>query len=246
MKRSIKKITNVIIYIVVLVFGAVFFIYFGFINVKAKCPDAMVPIPGGIFFMKGAGEYFQNSTNLKLMGPYCIDKYEYPNKERVVPRNFVNWTEAKELCEKEEKRLCTSAEWQRACQGPKYKKFPYGNRGNRSICNTDNPGEPAYPRNLTKYIKGSGTMPNCVSDYGVYDMSGGLSEWVLDTWNDEKDKKILRGGSAVLPAINENQQIFKNGKWAEYRFSNDCYSLHWHTIDTSLDDDGFRCCKDAD
>ena len=204
----------------------------------------MVKIPGDIFFMKQIGDYFKDSTKIVLLKPYCIDKYQYPNKYGVVPRNFVNWTEAKKLCEKEEKRLCTSAEWQKACQGPKYKKFPYGDRGEQGICNTDNPGEPAENRNHTKYIAPSGSFPECVSDYGVYDMSGGLSDWVSDTWNNEKDKKILRGGSALLPTINQNQQILKNGEWG-YRFGNDCYSTHWHTIDTFLDDDGFRCCKDS-
>ena len=48
---------------------------------------------------------------------YYIDRYEYPNEEGMLPVAGISLEEAEELCAKQEKRLCTSAEWRQACLG---------------------------------------------------------------------------------------------------------------------------------
>jgi hypothetical protein len=41
---------------------------------------------------------------------FCIDRFEYPNRRGAYPWILVNWNEAKVICAREAKRLCTEAE----------------------------------------------------------------------------------------------------------------------------------------
>ncbi len=50
--------------------------------------------------------------------PYEIDLYEYPNRKGEPPLLTKSWFEAARLCADQGKRLCSSAEWEHACQGP--------------------------------------------------------------------------------------------------------------------------------
>ena len=56
---------------------------------------------------------------------YCMDVFEYPNLEGVVPAVMVDWDDAKRVCGVEGKRLCTTEEWEFACEGPQMWPYPY-------------------------------------------------------------------------------------------------------------------------
>lgn len=62
---------------------------------------------------------------LKL-GPFRIDRHPYPGKGEA-PRLGVGQLEAAALCSEREGRLCTEAEWERACRGPASSRYPAGN-----------------------------------------------------------------------------------------------------------------------
>lgn len=63
------------------------------------------------------------------MGPYCIDRYPWPNNEidepllgvSAIVETYVNTkgkvTDCESLCDSAGKRLCTWGEWQTACEG---------------------------------------------------------------------------------------------------------------------------------
>ena len=104
---------------------------------------------------------------------FCIDYHEYPGRGRL-PRTQINWEGAKALCERANKRLCSSREWRRGCVGRGGSDFPYGRRFNATRCNTEDPdGE---ERQLAR----TGSFNRCKSAAGLYDMSGNVSEWTLD------------------------------------------------------------------
>jgi hypothetical protein len=46
---------------------------------------------------------------------FCIDRYEWPNRVRALPRIMVSYGEAKASCESVGKRLCSDTEWTLAC-----------------------------------------------------------------------------------------------------------------------------------
>ena len=97
----------------------------------------------------------------------CIDKYEYPNKAGTVPQVNVSYQDARDLCEKQGKRLCTSREWQWACSGIEGYAYSYGWTYDKLACNSDG-----------RVIEPSGNRNHCIGKFGVYDMVGNVFEWV--------------------------------------------------------------------
>ena len=111
-------------------------------------------------------------------GAFCIEPYEFPGAGQK-PRVNVDWFGANKACEGRGRRLCSSSEWKRACGG----KYPYGKTYDSAACNTM--GENGEERD----IKPAGSMKRCKSPYGIYDMSGNVSEWTAD--------KTVNGGNSV-------------------------------------------------
>ncbi len=93
---------------------------------------------------------------------FCIDAYEYPGQGKV-PLYGLDHKKAEQICFDLSKRLCTVREWMQACGD----RYPYGAEYAAGKCNTE-----------AGAVKPAGAMPECKSKYGVYDMSGNVSEWV--------------------------------------------------------------------
>jgi hypothetical protein len=117
---------------------------------------------------------------------YCIDRYEFPNRAGQRPMVMQNFYQAELHCAKLGKRVCTESEWTKACEGPENKPFPYGYARDAKKCRGDRPyGHPNKqkvldrdPVELERLWQGvpSGSQPECVSDYGVYDLPGNADE----------------------------------------------------------------------
>jgi len=121
----------------------------------------------------------------KSVGDYCVDYYEYPNSKGSKPKTNVNYHTAAKLCKKRGKRLCTEAEWERSCKGPRNLAFPYGNQFNPNYCSTQD----VNGKNRKK--ASAGKFSRCRGAYGTSDMSGNVSEWVKEG--------VTKGGAADRP-----------------------------------------------
>lgn len=116
-------------------------------------------------------------------GGFCVDMFEYPNRRGTAPRVEINFIEAKDICRNLGKRLPTNREWVAACKGKKGTRFPYGNSFISKKCHTglslfgDAPAA-------------SGSYSECVSDYGIYDLTGNVEEWVIGS----SGKSMVIGG----------------------------------------------------
>jgi formylglycine-generating enzyme len=173
---------------------------------------------------------------------YCVDVYEYPNLPGVVPAVMVDWNDARRACAVEGKRLCTVEEWEFACEGPQMWPYPYGTERDATACNIDRdyalPVMEAFsdPWKISEEVERldkrvpSGSMPRCVSPFGVRDMTGNVDEWVYNE-NGKVDDKPYRS-------------TLKGGYWGPIRAR--CRPItSTHNEWFSFYQVGFRCCKDA-
>jgi serine/threonine protein kinase/formylglycine-generating enzyme required for sulfatase activity len=192
---------------------------------KPKCPDGMVYVPAGNFIRGSSGDDpLKDALDLDLgrvyVNEFCIDIYEYPNQKGSIPLANVSFQEATALCKKENKRLCSEDEWEKACKGPDFYKFPYGNDWNANACNTED--EQGNDRTLSS----AGKWPKCRSGYGVMDMSGNLREWTDTKYSTTVKDMVVKGGSYTKP------------DWATRCAVR--YNMGQNTRDSET---GFRCCS---
>lgn len=127
-----------------------------------------------------------------------------------VPHGYLSYYSAKRACEAAGKRLCTDAEWEKACRGQDNTDFPYGSSYRATACNVGSQLHPAAilhglsssghldPRLNLLMIAGdapvlrvTGESQACASRWAndaIYDMVGNLDEWVEDP------RGVFRGG----------------------------------------------------
>jgi formylglycine-generating enzyme len=224
----------------------------------------------------GSGEAAGCAGGMVRVGAYCIDRYEahvveidqsgneVPHSPQatvsglrvkakvaanVIPQAYISQKEAAAACANAGKRLCTGAEFVRACRGDNPKNhYPYGgstrvhgfcNEGkgsavqryfgsNRSAWTYANFNDPK----LNKWSGGlapTGSFARCVSPHGIYDCVGNLHEWGADP-PDAKGHGRFRGGFYGDAEV--------NGPGALYVTS--AHEPTYHDYST-----GFRCCADA-
>jgi hypothetical protein len=173
---------------------------------------------------------------------YCVDVFEYPNLEGVVPAVMVDWNDARRACAVEGKRLCTTEEWELACEGPQMWPYPYGIDRDDTACNIDRdymlPEMEAFSdpwkistevERLDKRVP-SGSRPRCISPFGVRDMTGNVDEWVENQKGKLDDKPY--------------RSALKGGYWGPIRAR--CRPMtSSHNEWFSFYQVGFRCCGDA-
>lgn len=174
---------------------------------------------------------------------YCIDLYEWPNKKGERPEVMNKFHQAEVKCAAVGKRLCTESEWTLACEGPKLLPFPYGFDRDTEICHGDvmwdSPNMPKVaerdPDELARLWKGvrSGSQPGCISDYGVYDLTGNADEVVAsETYSGDfrgKFDSVHTGGPWYKGVRNQcRPKIYTHDEGFYYYFLS------------------FRCCAEPD
>ncbi len=168
--------------------------------------------------------------------PFCMDRFEFPNRKGEVPATSVSWADARALCGQIGKRLCREEEWEAACRGTDQRHWAYGAERKTGACHAD-----VDEFAEVEQLAGAGTFPECHNAVGVFDLNGNVSEWVdatysgplypdktSDTHPESAVRHVLRGGAP----------------WIAF-YGQSCLSRHWHV--QGLDrggDDGFRCCAD--
>ncbi|MFO0546908.1 MAG: SUMF1/EgtB/PvdO family nonheme iron enzyme [Polyangiaceae bacterium] len=175
---------------------------------------------------------------------FCVDRYEYPNKKGELPAFLISWTDAKKTCESLGKRLCTEDEFNFACEGPDMLPYTYGLVRDPTKCSIDKPyikrekklypyercmKKPACKEHLAKLDQRvpAGSMPECVSPFGVFDLNGNINEWVELPGKQYPDRSGLKGGW-----------------WGPVRGR--CRpTVDFHKEDDYGYEEGFRCCRDV-
>ena len=159
-----------------------------------------------------------------------------------VPQGYVTQLQAAAACQGAGKRLCTDAEWLRACKGPTGTTYPYGPSRQPGTCNDARSVHPAVElygtsaswifshidspclNQLDGGLARTGAHPGCVTTEGALDMMGNLHEWTADP------NGTFRGGFYVDTVLN----------------GNGCdYATTAHTVTHWDYSTGFRCCSDG-
>jgi hypothetical protein len=226
-------------------------------------PDARPEPNAGLVEAPGSGGCPTGMLLIPDTPPYCIDRYEAalvvaadgspwspyfnPGTTAVravslagaVPQAYIDELQASDACAAAGKRLCTDAEWLRACRGPAGTTYPYGDTRMPGVCNDarsvnpaveyfgtsdasiysmlDNPCLDQLPASLDR----TGANPGCVTAEGAFDMMGNLHEWT------SAPAGTFRGGYYVDTVLNGNGCLYATT-------AHD--TSHW---DYST---GFRCC----
>ena len=159
---------------------------------EAKPPPGMVRIPQGPLVVGTPPDRLPRIADEEMPGQqvimkeFFIDRFAYPNEPGAIPLTNVSLQEARALCERSNKRLCTELEWERACKGPNNTTYSYGETYRPELCRTGD-GQMRTP---------SGYLIGCASGFGVNDLHGGSWEWTDSTWGrgSQQGLATLRGG----------------------------------------------------
>lgn len=182
----------------------------------------------------------------------------------VFPQSSIDRPQAEAACKNAGKRLCTLREWKKACRGAEAYTYPYGNDEERGKCNTRKSHLPTYffgpdartwdmddplLNRVPGFLAKTGTHPECMSSYGVFDMVGNLHEWVSTPVDASmiasrpKDKvegsrfSIVPGNGVFMGGFFSNSD--ENGPGCHYWTIAHPPSHHDYST-------GFRCCRDAE
>ncbi|MBM4360412.1 MAG: SUMF1/EgtB/PvdO family nonheme iron enzyme, partial [Deltaproteobacteria bacterium] len=142
----------------------------------AGTPPGRVPriadqeMPGGAVELKG----------------FFIDRFSHPGEQGAIPETGFTHAEARAICEKQGKRLCTELEWERACKGPENRVYEYGDDFDAAICGMA----------TTDALAPNGINARCESGFGVRDLHGSAWTWTSSLWGRgaEGKKVTARGG----------------------------------------------------
>lgn len=145
---------------------------------------------------------------------YC--NYDAPQRDDY-PQNCVNWQQAQDYCEWRGARLAYSVEWERAARGDTSTRYFWGNEAancSRAVMDPGNPGDSdletdgcwrdlSWPRNSF-----------AANPFGLFDMIGGTSEWVLD-WYGGKSHMTYYSNKLKTGPKEGRLKVIRGGSWDE-------------------------------
>lgn len=151
------------------------------------------------------------------------------SKPGVIPWQSATFASAQAACQAAGKVLCSSTQWQSACEGAANTTYPYGNAFAPTSCNTESyDGIPGGADD--DVLIATGLLGACVAATGVVDLSGNLREWTDDITGQTSggiNIAVLRGGAYDTPAT---------GATCDFRLSR-------AAVNVIEPVNGFRCCK---
>jgi formylglycine-generating enzyme required for sulfatase activity/class 3 adenylate cyclase len=165
----------------------------------AKEPE-MTSLPGGSFAMGSNDDSSEKPIHQVTIKPFAIGKYPVSVREwnacagakacgfvaagrDDAPVTNVSWSDAKQFVAwlagvtRKAYRLPSEAEWEYAARGGTQTKYWWGDQLQPGLANCKNCSDVATAE---QPIKAGSFKPN---PFGLYDMGGGVDQWVEDCWH---------------------------------------------------------------
>src|SRR5262245_8035163 len=167
---------------------------------QAISEPEMVTLPAGAFAMGSNDDPSEKPIHQVKINAFAIGKYPITVREwnqcvaakactftatgkDDAPVTNVSWNDTQQFTEwlsrvtKKQYRLPTEAEWEYAARGGTQTKYWWGDQPAARMANCKGCNE---PYDAAQPMKAGSLKPN---PFGLYDMGGGVAQWVTDCWH---------------------------------------------------------------
>jgi formylglycine-generating enzyme required for sulfatase activity len=188
----------------------------------------MVTLPAGTFAMGSNDDASEKPIHQVKIKSFAIGKYPITVREwnqcvaanactykatgqDDAPVTNVSWNDTKQFTEwlsrvaQKEYRLPTEAEWEYAARGGTTTKYWWGDQPANGMANCKGCNE---PYDATQPMKVGSFKAN---PFGLHDMGGGVSQWVMDCWH-KTYQAAPADGSTWLDA-ECSSRVIRSGSW---------------------------------
>jgi formylglycine-generating enzyme required for sulfatase activity/class 3 adenylate cyclase len=188
----------------------------------------MVLLPAGTMMMGGNDDFAERPPHHVAIKSFAIGKYPVTMREWKAcvaasackyaatgdddaPVTNVSWTDARQytawLSQATQKgyRLPSEAEWEYAARGGSATKYWWGNQPQLGLANCKGCNEPYDAKQPLKV----GSFPP--NPFGLYDMGGGVDQWVEDCWH--KNYQGAPGDGSPWPDGDCSAHVLRGGSW---------------------------------
>jgi formylglycine-generating enzyme required for sulfatase activity len=188
----------------------------------------MIQVQGGTFNMGSIDDPSERPVHSVTVAAFWLAKFPVtvkewklcpeqaacslmPSGEDDAPVTNVSWTDAQQYVTwlsgltGKKYRLPSEAEWEFAARGGSETKFWWGSAAMTGMANCKGCGEPYDPHQPVKVgsFKANG--------FGLYDMSGGVAQWVADCWH--RNYRGAPKNGVEWDAPNCRQRVLRGGSW---------------------------------
>jgi formylglycine-generating enzyme required for sulfatase activity len=180
--------------------------------------------------------------------PVWTGPISFPGDMAHHPVACISWQMAQNYCAWAGKRLCTEAEWERACVNTVHRVYPWGD---------------TWPMNPDDYVNCNegwcfdgvedtaavGSFPDgATPETGLVDMAGNVSEWVLDYYDPLYYGSVVDNPQGPCdgesPCGGLSARVHRGGSFYTEKNFLRCSKRGQQSQESRQPTTGIRCCKD--